>query len=477
MLSRAWVNWTSKPEHWSYSFAFLLIISLALAIAVEHPLPIIIPAGFVGLFYISFNPRHFYLVFFLLLPFSVELELPGGFGTDLPAEPLMLILTMVALIYIIKNITRETTGFVRHPITLMLILHVFWIVFASIFSTHGFISAKFSIAKVWYVLPFFFLPPLLLDNEKQYYKLFSFLTVGLLISVAYVMLRHASMGFSFDSINKAVRPIYRNHVSYGVLLVEVLPFYVYIMYRTRKWPLLKMAGLIFILLAIYLTYTRAAHISVFLGLGAYFVIKYNLAKPAIAVGLALILSLSIYLSVGNNYLNIAPDYNKAVEHKKFDNLVEATYKMEDISTVERFYRWIAGVNMVRAKPLIGFGPGTFYSEYKPYTVTSYKTYVSDNPDQSGVHNYYLMTAAEQGLPGMLIFLGLCLISIVYGERLYHSLSERNEKMLIMATTVCFVLILAVLLINDLLEAVKIGPFFFLCLSILVYYDQKLKQAK
>ena len=46
----------------------------------------------------------------------------------------------------------------------------------------------------------------------------------------------------------------------------------------------------------------------------------------------------------------------------------------------------------------------FYPNYQARTVRSFTTYVSDNPERSGIHNYYLMTAVEQGIPGLLVYL-------------------------------------------------------------------------
>ncbi|WP_252407921.1 O-antigen ligase family protein, partial [Escherichia coli] len=62
--------------------------------------------------------------------------------------------------------------------------------------------------------------------------------------------------------------------------------------------------------------------------------------------------------------------------------------------------------MVANKPLTGFGTNSFYPTYKGYTLPAYKTWVSNNPDHSTVHNYFLLTAIEQGLPGLCIFLVL-----------------------------------------------------------------------
>ena len=419
----------------------------------------------------------FYKLFFFLLPFSIEYELPGGLGTDLPSEPLMIVLSGVCILLLLWHRKSKRTGFITHPISLVLTLHVLWIGFSTVYSNTGLFSIKFLLAKIWYVLPFYVLPFLIFREEKDYRGLFKYFLAGLIISVVYVMIRHMGMGFGFDSINDAVRPIYRNHVNYGVLLVSILPFMVYIS-KAGKLNVISTTALTgTLLLAIYLTYTRAAHISVILGILVYLVIHFRMVKPALFLSAAAIIFLSAYLAYDNKYLDFAPEYTKAIEHKKFDNLVEATTKMEDISTVERFYRWIAGVNMVREKPLTGFGPASFYSEYKAYTVSSYKTYVSDNPEKSGIHNYYLMTAVEQGLPGLLIFLVLAILPVIYAERAYHALEDPESRNLVMAAGVSFVVILAVLLINDLLEADKVGPLFFLDMAIIVHMYRKSRRKE
>jgi len=458
-------------------FAALLILSIGLAVGLDAVWPVIIPVALVGLVFIATNFNRFYYLFFFLLPFSIEVDLPGGFATDLPSEPLMLILSYCTLLILASKMGERGSKAMTHPIALLLILHIAWIALSSIYSSNILYSVKYLLAKSWYVLPFYFLP-LFMDGEKSFRKLFGYLCTGLLISVIYVMLRHGQMGFSFDAINDAVRPIYRNHVNYGIMLIAVLPYYIYLNTGQEKKPGLRfLAGLLLLLAAVYLTYTRAAHIAVILAVCVYFVIRWRLARWAVLSGLVLILFLGVFLSVNNRYLEMAPDYTKAITHKKFDNLVEATYKMEDISTVERFYRWIAGVNMVKARPLTGFGPACFYSQYEPYTVSSYKTYVSDNPEKSGIHNYYLMVAVEQGLPGLLIFMLLAIVPVFYAEQAYHSLGSSDEANLVMTAVVSLVCILAVLFINDLLEADKVGPLFFLSLSIITYYARKAQIKK
>jgi len=178
----------------------------------------------------------------------------------------------------------------------------------------------------------------------------------------------------------------------------------------------------------------------------------------------------------NKYLDYAPNYETTVAHYKFDNLIEATYKMEDISTMERVHRWVAGFTMVSERPWVGFGPGCFYPFYKNHTVSSFKTYVSDNPEKSGIHNNFLMVFVEQGIVGFIIMLLLCFFPILLGERTYHQLHIPWQKNIVMAATISIIVTVAVLLINDLLEADKVGPLFFLSLYIIAVLNSSIKKS-
>lgn len=467
---------------WEYGFAIIICLALLLSVGLYNPLPALIPASILFSFFAVSRPAVLFGLFFFLLPFSIEFELPGGLSTDLPSEPLMIVLSVITLLMLVLNAGKKQTAYIRHPITLVLIAHIFWIFISSFTSGIPVYSFKFLLAKLWYVLPFYFLPLLILSNEADYRFVFKCLLTGLLIAAGYVMLRHAGLGFSFKSINEAVKPIFRNHVNYGVMLVIALPYMAYLYKSTqRQSKLLHVLAIGFLVLAIYLTYTRAAQLSIVIAICSVYLIRKKLIKAALLTSFLFLSGGLLFLASDNSYLDMAPDYTRAIEHTKFDNLVEATAKMEDISTVERFYRWIAGINMISDKPLTGFGPSTFYESYRPYTITSYKTYVSDNPEKSGIHNYYLMTAAEQGLLGLLIFVALCVLSLLYAEKNYHRRINKESRALLMASAVSLIVILAVLLINDLLEADKVGPFFFLCMAIVVAMDlrgnNKINEAK
>jgi len=254
-----------------------------------------------------------------------------------------------------------------------------------------------------------------------------------------------------------------------------LPF-LWSLYKTAQFPKRYLWIFPILLAGIFFSYTRAAQASVILLVVFYLIVQWKLVKYAVALTLVLAIAFISFITTDNKYIDFAPDFEKTITHKKFDNLLEATTKMQDISTVERFYRWIAGAYMVGERPLLGFGPGSFYSNYKPYTVTSYKTYISDNPERSGIHNNYLMVTVEQGVIGLLIMMGIVLLPLFYCEQLFHRATDGRDKQLIIAAGACIFITAVTILINELLEEDKIGPLFFYSMAILTYFSNKYSKA-
>lgn len=199
-------------------------------------------------------------------------------------------------------------------------------------------------------------------------------------------------------------------------------------------------------------------------------------KAALVATTLVLAGFITFVGTRDNWLLFAPEFEKTITHQRFDRLLEATTKLEDISTMERVYRWVAASYMIKERPVMGFGPATFYTHYKNYTVTSFRTYVSDNPEKSSTHNYFLMMAVEQGLPGLLFFLLFCVVVMLKGESVYHQTKERSIRVALLSALLCFVLINILMLMNDFIETDKIGSLFFLTAAILVNIDLKNKSS-
>ena len=119
---------------------------------------------------------------------------------------------------------------------------------------------------------------------------------------------------------------------------------------------------------------------------------------------------------------------------------------------------------------MGVGSGNFTNYYKSYTVYDFETYLSDNEERSTVHNYYLLMLSEQGWPGMLIFLALTFAVFIYGEYIYFKMKSRENKRAIMILLLVMFSIIINLLLSDMPESDKVGPFFFMGIALLVLFD-------
>lgn len=453
----------------------VIISSILLGIFTEEYILFGLPILYLGVYLAIVDFRKIFCLLLASIPISTELELPGGFGTDFPAELLIIGLMLLYFLYLLRNGWQLSSHFFKHPITLLLLIHIGWIGLTVLHAGEKVIAVKFLLAKIWYIVTCYFMAGLLIKTEKDIKSFFKWVFLPLLFTVTIVMIRHALVGFSFEGINSVLNPFYRNHVNYAAILVVFFPFIWYApswfsQYSTKWWLLVSSIG--FFLIAIYLTYTRAAYVSLVIALGTYFIIRFKLMKITLAVALIIAVLGVNFMVYNNKYLDFAPDFNKAIAHKKFDNLIDATAKGEDISTMERVYRWVAGGYMVKEKPWFGFGPGNFYTYYPQYTVNSFTTYVSDNPERSGIHCYYLMLAVEQGIIGLLIFLLIVLTVLLKGEQLYHQVATPDKRRLVLMTLLSLVIIFSLLLINDLVETDKVGTFFFMGMAILVNLDER-----
>lgn len=453
----------NSSDYIYYGLSFIAIVSIIISALTYSILPMAIPLLLIGGMLLLVDVK---LVYFLLIGFlsiSTEIQVSGNLSTDLPGEPIMWIMTACYFLLLIAH-PKNVWVPLRNPITIVLLLHLIWISFTVITAERSGVAVKFLLAKIWYVVPFYFMVFMYLIDQKSIRVCLQILFTLIGFSVFFVMVKHAILGFTFDTIEAAVQPIFRNHVNYACLLVIVLPF-VWVAYfwkNKNSFENTIVIGLNILLpIAIYLSYTRAAIGSIIIGIIAYFIIKWKLTKTAFITAGVVVLFGLIYMVQSNNFMDFAPSYKDTVTHREFGSKLEATAKGEDLSTMERIYRWVAGVKMVAEKPITGYGPNNFFPTYKKYTLNSFKTYVSDNPERSGIHNYYLMIAVEQGVPGLLIFLGFCIVTLLYGEKYYHRIEDPFYKNIVAASYMSFVIILSILLVNDLLEADKVGPFFFL----------------
>ena len=425
------------------------------------------------LLFLYFGWREWQFIFFLLifcLPWSVEYNINESLATDLPDEPLMWFAAFLFVSYCVMYPSKVASN-LNHLLIVLLISWLAWILITVPFSTNWLLSLKFLLAKGWYVAAFVFLPLVIFNNRKPIqFAALLFLSSMFLVTIV-SLCRHAVIGFRFANINDAVAPFFRNHVNYSAMLVCTIPVLIGCYQLSKKYRLLISVMSIVVLTALIFSYARGAWLALVAGLVSYRLIRSGRLLVAFVIAVFLILGILFWLKTSDRYLQYANDYKTTIFHKDFEEHLVATYKLKDVSTAERFNRWVAGVRMVKDNWLTGYGPNTFYYNYKPYSIPAFRTWVSDNRDHSTVHNYFLLTLIEQGVPGLIIFLLLVGAMLYYSERLYRRANEKFYKVAAMSCGVMLVMITVVNFLSDLIETDKVGSLFLLCLAVLVAIDQ------
>jgi O-antigen ligase len=409
-----------------------------------------------------------------LLPLSTEINFTPSLGIDFPDEILMMLLTGLFLIKAIYSPSLLPRYFYTHPLILLLFFHFAWIVIATIFSTDPILSIKYLLAKTWFIVPFVILPYFFLNNKKRFRLIGLLLLLPMGFVVIQSLLRHAFFQFSFVSVKEIYGPFFRNHVNFSAMLVCLLAV-LFAMYKLTSSTLHKKIiaiGILMGLTSVVLAYSRGAWVALIIGIAAYWLIRKKLIVWSILLAVTSLIIVTTWSTSNNKYLDFAPDYNTTIFHKDFDDHLQATIQFKDVSNAERLYRWIAGLNMIAEKPVTGFGPNNFYNNYRSYTETPFKTWVSNNPEHSSVHNYFILTALEQGVPGLVLFSLLYFAMIVYSQRLYHKLKDTFYKQVAITIGVILVMIGALIFMSDLIETDKIGSLFWLCLGTLIVLSNK-----
>jgi len=460
-----------------WGISLTCIISLLAGIYFEQYLFFGIPVLIAFVYYAFTDFKKIYFLLLFCLPLSTEVML-GSFGTDLPTEPLIVALMFIFFIYYLLYPSSLPTKFFTNPIIILLGLHYLWIFFTMLHSINVVVSLKYFLAKTWYITVFVFLTSIILNNVQSVKYFFWIVFIPLSLVMIQTVARFSTYNFDFEFVNETMTPFFRNKVNYGAMLTSFYPFIWLATSWYKRWSItgiiLKIAILIYPI-AIYLSFTRMCYVALVVAAIAYFIIRLRAIKIGV-VATVLLVSFSMgYFIHKNTYLRLAPDYEKTISHDNFEDLIAATIQGQDVSSMERVYRWIAAFRMSADRPVMGFGPNNFYPHYMRYAVSSFSTYISDNEEKSTVHNYFILLLVEQGIVGLVIFLIFNGVVLIKGEKIYHRLKLSENKNIVMACLLSLITAYVNLFFNDMIEVDKTGSLFFMSIAMIVAFGMKEEQ--
>lgn len=370
------------------------------------------------------------LLIVALTPLSVNFtDIGGGVGMTLPTDPLMFGVLLMFLLKMLveKGFPKEVTS---HPVTLAIIIQITWIAVTTLTSEMPLVSVKFLISRLWYVVTFFFVATQIFKDFTKL-KWFVGLYIGSFsIIICYTVIRHAMWNFDEQPAHWVMEPFFNDHTSYGAALAFFYPLVLGLTLMSsysRSWKLLFAGLLVLFSIALVLSYTRAAWISLAGALGVFIIMWFRIRFVTVAfigvVGLgALALSWStIVMELEKNRQDSSAELT--------EHLQSVTNISTDASNLERLNRWGSAWRMFKERPAVGWGPGTYAFQYAPFQLASEKTIISTNAGDAGnAHSEYIGPLSEQGLFGMLAMLLVVGCVTYYAVRLYVRIENREHRL-------------------------------------------------
>lgn len=399
----------------------------------NYYLNLIPPAIIAGLVAVFAPEKLFWFIVFTV-PLSLNMEDYdlGGFSFYFPTEPCLFTLMFL---FVINQMARKTidTSVMKHPVTLAILFHLFWIAFTSITSMDPFVSLKFLVVRMWFIVPGYFMFLIIL-KRKETFRIFLWLyLISLTIVVAYTLIHHAMFDFGEEPAHWVMYPFFKDHTSYGAVLAMMFPAALGL-YFSKKTGTLEKPLLITIItiigFGIVFSYTRAAWVSLIAALGVYLVMWLRVKASTIIVGL-FIAAFSFFSFY--DQIMVRLEMNKV---DSSDNLGEHVSSISNIATdasnLERINRWTSAIDMFKEKPFFGWGPGNYQFYYAKFQRPENLTIISTNAGDGGnAHSEYLGPLAEQGVLGMFSIL-LLMGTVSYAAiRTYKRLEAGEERMLLM----------------------------------------------
>jgi O-antigen ligase len=461
--------------------AVLMFLALSVYFIAKHQFVfLLVPFLFVFLFVAIFALDKLLLFVVFATPVSLQLsEFTQGLPINmfLPTEP---ILFGILLLFILKVITGRDIDYtiIKHPISILIFVQLAWLMITAFTSTMFFVSIKYFLARLWFVVSFYILAAHLFKNQKNIGRYIWLYTSTLLIVIGYAMYRQYQHGlFDQQFANSAPNPLYNDHTAYAAALAMILPFMVGLLFLKQYSYFQKAIAFIvlfIVIIGLVFSYTRAAWLSLVVALGALIILLFKIKFRTI---LLLVVSFGLILSLVWTQLIMKLERNKQDASSNFTEQIQSVTNIStDASNLERLNRWSCAYRMFLDKPIFGWGPGTYMFKYAPYQLSYERTIISTNFGEVGnAHSEYLGPLSEQGILGMLIMLTLVFTTLYYAVNIYRKSNEKNVKIIVLSATIGLITYYVHGLMNNFLDTDKLSALFWAYTAIIVVFDIQTKK--
>jgi putative inorganic carbon (hco3(-)) transporter len=467
-----------------FSISILYILLNGLLLYFEIYYALVIPFLLLIVWYAFFNLELLFLITVFFTPISILIS--DFYGTDTPpvnlSVPTEPILAAILLIFIMKSLTGQLPDkkIFKHPVSIAILINLLWIFITCIPSSMPGVSFKFLLARIWFVVPMYFIALLYFNNTKFIKKYLWLYIIPFIFVVFYTLYNTMAIGlFIKNAAHGSMRPFYNDHTSYGAILAMFVPILFCFLLLKSYSPRLKLlifSVLLLFLAAIIFSYTRAAWISILAAMLVFIVLILKINWKWLIVGSVTIVSLFFVFQ-----FEITDELSKNKQDSSEDlgeHVSSITNIATDASNLERINRWNSAFKMFNERPIFGFGPGTYMFQYAPYQMSFDRTIISTDFGEGGnAHSEYIGPLAESGILGSVTFLGIIIMTIITGVKVYYKSKNRELRILALSALLGLITYYIHGFMNNFLDTDKASIPFWGFTAIIVAVDLAYKNQK
>jgi len=415
-----------------------------------------------------------YLTAFIV-PFSIDIKefIPEiDFGLSFPGEILLVAITFIFIARVLYE-NHYTLAIAKHPVVAAIIFYLFWIFITSITSVLPWVSFKFLLSKLWFIIPSFFLLAQLVNKDiKRSVTFFLSYALGLAVIVLMTSYKHMQMGDVEKVSHWIMSPYYNDHTAYGAVLaffVCITAGMMFLPALTKKQRFLSSILMIIMLIGLFLSFSRAAWLSLIVAVGVgmllFFKVKIKTVLIAFATMLVLLFTFQSLLlhQINKNEQESSTDF--------YEHIQSITNISSDASNVERINRWSSAVSMFKERPVFGFGPGTYQFQYAPFQRSKYRTIITTNSGDGGnAHSEYLGPLSESGILGTLSVIFLVITVFYSGINIYRKEKDKNIRIISLMCVLALTTYYTHGFLNNFLDTDKLAVPVFGAMAVIVALD-------
>lgn len=442
--------------------AIVVVVINCFAITKELPIIPLLTGGVLLVYLLIFHVDWVMYLMAFLTPLSIALEIKDyKLGLSFPGEIVMIAVTFLFLCRIIYDLSLDRK-LLRHPISIAIFVYLTWMFLTCLTSEIPLVSFKFWAAKLWFTTACYWMAiQLIKDDNRNLLRYFNSYAVALAIVVIITTIKHALSGFDDNYAHWVMDPFYNDHTAYGAVLAFFLPISACCFFLPENNILQKFfyAGLSLIfLMGFYLSFSRAAWISLMVAIGVFVVLKLRI-KLSWLVAAGIVLGTAFYFYADDILYKMSRN-----SQDSSGNLTEQLQSISNITTdasnVERLNRWNSAFGMIRERPVVGWGPGTYQFVYAPFQKSQFKTIITtDFGDGGNAHSEYIGPCAESGIIGMLTVFALLFCSLYTGIRTYNHSHDPTKRLFCLMMTLALVTYFVHGTLNNFLDTDKLSlPF-------------------